>query len=261
MMTIEVYPDWWKSLFDDVYLLTDARSVCDSDLTRREVEIFVELIPIEPEHAILDLCGGHGRHSMELYERGFKNCTVLDYSSHLINHGRACAADRNCRIEFIRADARETGLISDNFEHVLITGNSLGYLSEPEADCEILEEARRILRPGGWILIDETDGSVIKSKFNPNAWHEIGGDIIVCRQREMSDNGVKTREVVISREQGIVRDRTYSIRMYEPEDLTALVERAGFAQISLKTDFSLYEKKGDYGFMNHRMIVTAQKPA
>ena len=32
-MTIEVDPDWWKTLFDEVYLLTDARSVDDARVT------------------------------------------------------------------------------------------------------------------------------------------------------------------------------------------------------------------------------------
>ena len=77
-MSIEVNPDWWKTLFDDVYLRTDARSVCDADLTRREVDVFCELVPIRKEDRILDLCGGHGRHSLELCRRGYRRCTVFD---------------------------------------------------------------------------------------------------------------------------------------------------------------------------------------
>ncbi len=69
-MTIQVDPDWWKTLFDDIYLLTDARSVCDEEITRREVDLICELLPIRPDHKILDLCGGHGRHSLELAARG-----------------------------------------------------------------------------------------------------------------------------------------------------------------------------------------------
>jgi D-alanine-D-alanine ligase len=38
-MSIKVDPDWWKTLFDEVYLLTDARSVCDARITRREVDL------------------------------------------------------------------------------------------------------------------------------------------------------------------------------------------------------------------------------
>jgi len=34
-MTITVKPDWWKAIFDEVYLLTDARSVCNDEITQR----------------------------------------------------------------------------------------------------------------------------------------------------------------------------------------------------------------------------------
>ena len=87
-MTMKVDPDWWKTMFDEVYLLTDARSVCDKEITRCEVDLICELTPIRPEHRILDLCGGHGRHSLELCSRGFTGCTLLDYSQHLIDCAR-----------------------------------------------------------------------------------------------------------------------------------------------------------------------------
>ena len=40
---MKVDSDWWKTLFDETYLITDARSVCDEKLTCREVD-FVEYI-------------------------------------------------------------------------------------------------------------------------------------------------------------------------------------------------------------------------
>ena len=87
-MTIKVDPDWWKKIFDDIYLVTDARSVCDEEITQREVDVICKIIPIEPEQKILDLCGGHGRHSIELYSRGYRNCTLLDYSKTLLHHAK-----------------------------------------------------------------------------------------------------------------------------------------------------------------------------
>ena len=68
-MTIRVEPDWWKAIFDEVYLLTDARSVCNDAITQREVDLVCELLPVQAEHRILDLCGGHGRHSLELNQQ------------------------------------------------------------------------------------------------------------------------------------------------------------------------------------------------
>lgn len=38
---IKVAPDWWKTLFDETYLITDARTVCDEGLTCREVDKIV----------------------------------------------------------------------------------------------------------------------------------------------------------------------------------------------------------------------------
>jgi len=63
-MTIDVDPDWWKTLFDEVYLMTDARSIGDAAITRQEINIFTSLVPMQPHDRILDLCGGQGRHAL-----------------------------------------------------------------------------------------------------------------------------------------------------------------------------------------------------
>ena len=109
-MAIEVDPEWWKSLFDEVYLVTDSRSVGDGAVTRREVDICCELLPLRREDRILDLCGGHGRHSLEFSRRGFGGCTVLDYSQVLIEHGKIVADDLGCEVDFLQGEAGDTGL-------------------------------------------------------------------------------------------------------------------------------------------------------
>jgi D-alanine-D-alanine ligase len=259
-MAIKVDPDWWKTLFDDVYLLTDARSVGDESLTRLEVDVVCELLPLEAGHKILDLCGGHGRHSFELCKRGFEACTLLDYSQSLIDVAKEKAREKDYSLKVVRCDARQIDLGPDQFNHVLIMGNSLGYIQQTDADRKILLEAYRVLRPGGWLLVDVTDGTAVKKIFNPNAWHEIGEDMVVCRQREIHANVIRARELVISKEDGLIRDRTYAVRLYESETLSSLLETTGFSQIKIHTDFSPHRFEGDYGFMNRRMLATGQKP-
>lgn len=257
---MKVDPDWWKKLFDEIYLLTDARSVCDDVITGHEVDLICELLQVAPGQNILDLCGGHGRHSFELYSRGICSCTLLDYSQYLIDHARKHAKKYNYRIELIRADARNTGLSAGSFDHVIIMGNSLGYISEQAADLQIISEAERVLRPGGWILIDVMNGNSLQKSFKPNAWHEIGKDIVVCRTRELYEKRIYAREMVLSKKKGLIKDQTYSMRYYEPDSLFQLLKKAGFTSINVKTGFSPHEKEGDYGFMNNRMIGTGQKP-
>ena len=259
-MSIEVDPDWWKTLFDDVYLLTDARSVGDDSLTRLEVDVVCELLPIETGHRILDLCGGHGRHSFELCRRGFEGCTLLDYSRSLIDVAREKAQKENFPLKVVRCDARQIELGSDQFDHVLIMGNSLGYNHQSEDDQQILSEALRVLRPGGWILVDVTDGAAVRKAFNPNAWHEIGGDMVVCRQRELRPESIRARELVISKKNGLVRDRTYAVRLFESQSLASFLETTGFEQVKIHTDFSPHRFEGDYGFMNKRMLAIGRKP-
>jgi D-alanine-D-alanine ligase len=259
-MKIDVKPDWWKTLFDDVYLQTDARSVCNAEVTRSEVDFICSSLPIKPTDIILDLCGGQGRHSLELARRGFIGCTVLDYSQVLLEHGRAEAAKMRACVHFVHGDATSTCLPDLTYDHVLILGNSLGYLPETVDDLRILKEAFRLLKPGGWLLVDVTDGAVVRKQFNPNSWHEIGGKIVVCRQRELSDNLIRAREIVLCKERGLVRDQCYAIRLYAPDTLEALTGEAGFADVLVRRGFSVQEKSGDYGFMNHRLIITARKP-
>lgn len=258
-MGIDVDPDWWKNMFDEVYLITDARSVCDETITCREVDVVCELLPLDSGHRILDLCAGHGRHTFELYRRGFSECTVLDYSRTLIDLAQAEATENDYAVEFIQCDARNTELPSDTFDHVIIMGNSLGYIQAPGADSEILTEAFRVLQSGGWMLVDVTDGNVVKNSFSPNSWHEIGEQTVVCRQRELSGNIVNAREMVIDKQKGLIRDRCYAVRLYDSESLRQLLQNAGFSHIDVYTNFSPHQAEGDFGFMNNRMIGIGQK--
>ncbi len=258
-MSFQVAPDWWKSLFDEIYLLTDSRTVDDEELTRREVDMLCKLLPLQQHDRILDLCGGQGRHSLELAGRGFTGCTVFDFSQVLLDKGQQEATRNGCRIDFVQGDATGTGLPEASFDHVLILGNSLGYLPDHRDDLQILLEARRLLRPGGWLLLDVTDGAAVRERFNPNAWHEIADDLVVCRQRELGESEVRCREVVLCKQRGLLRDQTYAIRTYGAERLEHLVAEAGLAEIKVQKGFAGGELQGDYGFMNHRLLLRGQK--
>jgi D-alanine-D-alanine ligase len=70
-------PDWWRRIFNSMYLKTDADVVEDMQITRREVDLFAEIVGLEKNMVILDLACGQGRHSLELARRGFKEVNGL----------------------------------------------------------------------------------------------------------------------------------------------------------------------------------------
>jgi SAM-dependent methyltransferase len=196
---------------------------------------------------------------LEFCRRGFSGCTLLDYSRSLIDIAKNKSSEHDYPIRLICCDARNVDLPDGHFNHVLVMGNSLGYVPEADADGKILAEAHRLLAPGGWLLVDVVDGVAVKKEFSPNAWHEIGKDTVVCRQRELTTDLISARELVISKQEGLVRDRTYAIRLYDSQSLASLLETVGFNYIQIHTNFAPHRFEGDYGFMNRRMLGVGQK--
>ncbi|MFT6731761.1 MAG: D-alanine-D-alanine ligase, partial [Glaciecola sp.] len=42
-----LHPDWWKRIFNSMYLKTDADVVEDSQITKTEVDLFKEILDIK----------------------------------------------------------------------------------------------------------------------------------------------------------------------------------------------------------------------
>ncbi|MBW2631342.1 MAG: class I SAM-dependent methyltransferase [Deltaproteobacteria bacterium] len=252
-------PDWWKTLFDETYMITDARSVCDDELSRREVDFLEGVLNIEKSDPVLDLCGGHGRHSLELSRRGFKNVTVLDYSEVLINVGRERARQEGLATLFIQGDARDTGLPDERFQKIIIMASSFGYFVDQSENEKILREGFRLLMPGGSILLDLPDKEYVLKNSAPQAWHEANEETVICRQRTLDGNVIYSREMVISKENGLIRDETYCTRLYGREEIITLLMSAGFPSVNIQKNFVSHDKEGDYGCLTNRMIVIAEK--
>src|SRR3989344_2628886 len=64
-------PEWWKTLFNSLYLKTDGDVVENDVNTINDIDLLVEKAGIKSDDHILDLCCGQGRHSLELAKRGF----------------------------------------------------------------------------------------------------------------------------------------------------------------------------------------------
>jgi D-alanine-D-alanine ligase len=255
----KVDPDWWKALFDETYLITDARTVCDGGLTCREVDFLEQVLKLEKSWPILDLCGGQGRHSLELSRRGFQDLTVLDYSKVLIDLARERAHREGLNTRFIRRDARDTGLPGQRFKVIIVMASSFGYFVEEGENEKILREAYRLLKPKGSLFLDLPHREYVLKNFAPQSWHEADQEMVVCRQRRLDEDIIYGREMVISKTKGMIRDSTYCTRLYSREKITALLRSAGFSSVTIQKDFVSHREKGDYGLMTNRMIVIADK--
>jgi len=137
--------------------------------------------------------------------------------------------------------------------------SSFGYFVNEDENRKILNEAFRLLKPEGTLLLDLPDKDYVLQNFNPFSCHKVNEDITVSRERELGDDIIYSREIVTSGKRGCIRDRTYCTRLYSPEKISDLLYSAGFSPITCKRDFMNREAEGDYGCMTNRMIVTAKR--
>lgn len=122
-----VCPDWWRTIFDELYLKTDGDVFENENNTRAEINSLIGAAKLHPSDRILDLCCGQGRHSLELARRGFTHPTGIDQSSYLISLARERARDAGADIAFIEADARLCRIPERQFDCVMMLGNCFGW--------------------------------------------------------------------------------------------------------------------------------------
>lgn len=139
-------PDWWKRIFNSMYLKTDGDVVEDSSITEKEVNLFTEILKPKNDAVILDLACGQGRHTIELARRGYTNLFGLDRSHYLIRRAKKIANVEGLTMSFKEGDARKLPYPIDTFDYVLILGNSFGYFENIEDDFKILSEVFRVLK-------------------------------------------------------------------------------------------------------------------
>ena len=260
---IHVDPDWWKTLFDEVYLITDAPFVCNPAVTKQEVDVVERLLALSPADRIL-ICAVV-KDAMLWSWPAVAISTSLCWIIRIFS----CSVDSKKRLtslclwSFVRETLGPRPSPPGSFDVVLLMANSFGYFVDAADDGRVLTEVMRLLTPGGRVLLDLFDREVALQQFRPESWHEAKEDIVVCWKRELVQEVVRVREMVLSKRTGLLRDRTYAERLYSRDRIQALLHNAGFEEIETPWATLVYNPEGgtDYGLATDRMTVMAMKRA
>ncbi|MBX3176505.1 MAG: methyltransferase domain-containing protein [Candidatus Hydrogenedentes bacterium] len=255
--------EWWRTLFNAVYLKTDGDVVENSASTESDVDLLVASADLRPEDAILDLCCGQGRHALELARRGFQHVTGLDRSRYLVRLARKRNKRRRLSATFREGDARKLRLAPESFDCVSLMGNSFGYFERAEDDLAVLTSVWRVLKPGGRVVLDVVDGEWMRQKYEPRSWEWIDENHFVCRERALAQDGQRliSREIVTHAERGVIADQFYAERLYTYPQLVELLERAGFKDVRQGADPTTHSsRQQDLGMLSRRICLVASKP-
>ena len=129
------------------------------DATPAEVDNLLSLLALRPGAAVLDLCCGPGRHSLELARRGF--CvTGVDRTESYVQEARERAARDELGVEFVEDDMRRF-CRPDAFDAAIMMYTSFGYFEDPAENRQVLANVCRSLRDGGVLLIETMGKPVI----------------------------------------------------------------------------------------------------
>jgi len=256
--------EWWRTLFNALYLKTDGDVYENPANTAAEVDDIIEAARLSTDDRILDLCCGQGRHVLELARRGFRNVAGLDRSRTLIRLARTRARKEGLAVRFHEGDARRFRLPAASFDCVTILGNSFGYFERDTDDLAVLDSVARVLRNEGTILLDIPDGDWLRKNYESRSWEWIDQDHLVCRERALAEDGERlvSREVVIEAEKGVIADQFYAERLYTPTRIERLFVRAGFRDVEILRGSETRSARGqDLGMMAYRMLVRATSRA
>ncbi len=255
--------EWWRTLFNAMYLRTDGDMVENNEITETEINAFLAAVPLAEDARILDLCCGQGRHLLSLARRGFKQLSGVDRSRYLIRLARRRARKEGFQIDLSEGDARKFRAEPKSFDCVTMLGNSFGFFESESDDAEVLNSVLRVLKSGGALYLDLADGSWLRDHYEKRSWEWIDQNQFVCRERTLSEDGRRlvSREVVTHAEQGVIADQFYAERLYTREQIKVLLERAGFTHVVVHASYEpTTDRNQDLGMMGHRLIVSGRAP-
>lgn len=179
----------------------------------------------------IDIACGNGRHSRALHALGL-TVTGIDLSSESIGIAISKGPDS---IHYHTQDMRDA-LPAGPYQAAFNLFTSFGYFDDPADDLRALQQIRAVLQPGGIFIQDYLNGLPLLSQLPVKETvekatlhfriHKYYREPFIYKEIEVIDGG----ETHAFREQ---------VRVFKPETLAALHEKAGFRVREILGDYHL----------------------
>jgi ubiquinone/menaquinone biosynthesis C-methylase UbiE len=245
--------DDWDRLFDELYLRTYAKLERGDD-PEAEARGFTRLAGLAPGADVLDCPCGYGRHSIPLARAGF-HVVGADRSPVLLEEARQRAGEGEWP-KWVEADHRELPFADASFDAVFNLFSSLGYRGE-DGDRQTLSELRRVLQPGGALVVETMHRDRLARIFRPRTWDPLpDGGALLEERRFDQVTGVIESDFIVIDATGARESLTYRIRTYAVTELVQLVEEAGFTRVECYGG-----PAGEELTIDTRLVLLARRPS
>lgn len=159
--------------FHEEHRLTTRHGQVEFFTSLHFIEKFLKKCDTEPGISvtkIADVGAGTGRYSVELCHRGY-DVTAVE----LVKHNLEILRSKHENIKTWQGDARDLHFLEDETFDVTLLFGPMYHLHGDENKLKALEEARRITKKGGYILVAYVmnEYSVLSYCFREHKWAEV----------------------------------------------------------------------------------------
>jgi SAM-dependent methyltransferase len=172
---------WYKTFFGEDYLrIYDP--ILTPERTQREVDGIVNLLALPKGSSILDLCCGHGRHSITLAQHGYK-VTGQDLSEVFLREAEKEALANGVHVDWLHGDMRNIPF-ENEFDAVINIFTAFGYLEDQGEDQKVLQQVCKALKQGGLFLLEMLHREALIRHFSPHMIEHHPNGLIVLEERD-----------------------------------------------------------------------------
>jgi len=238
--------DWYRQAFNELYLLVYAHR--SEDRARRQVSCLLRSLRLKQGEWVLDLCCGSGRHLRFLRKAGLQ-AVGLDLSAALL---REAKRKEDLLGSLVRGDMRCLPF-EGPFSCVLNLFSSFGYFAEETENEKALAEMVRVLKKGGYLVIDHMNKPYLERNLVPRS-EEVFLQGKLLQERRISKGRVEKEITLIQRGREPLHIHE-SVRIYEKVELECLLKSFGLKSLWWWGEFDGRPLTPD----SPRMIVVAKK--
>ncbi len=249
--------------YDEVYV--------DKKQTKKEIIFLNKIFKKHKVKSVLDVACGSGRHTFEIYIKGYK-VDGFDLSKELLNIAKKKAKESDSKINFYFGNMCNINL-KKKYDALICMFTSFNYLCEAEEQLSAFKSFNKSLKKNGiliidfgflwnWIVTNTAKKKLVNvyEKGNKKLIDEIVVNWSALNNIWVQTNNYKGYEnnKLIIKEKDIIK-----LSILTPEILKILCLTNGFEIVDFYVDFNLKEKLNKYSNESKkrlkRLILIAKK--
>lgn len=244
---------WYAEFFGADYLRIYTPMLAP-ERAEQEVALLVERLGLPAGSKILDLCCGHGRHSIPLARRGYQ-VTGLDLSQVFLEKARVDAEEAGVQVRWVHSDMRHVPFEAE-FDAVINMFTAFGYLENEQEDEKVLHQVHGALKPGGLFLLEIAHREFLMRHFESRDFSRYQDGLLVLHERHLDLMTSRLDDqVTMIHPDGTRRAYFTSLRLYSLTELAHMMEAAGLRVEAYYGGLDGSELTLDC----HRLVLVARK--